>query len=99
MFGTEWTDRERVEAWPSFREQLPHAPEAEALLVEHLLPAEVGRRRKGALFGEVFERLAGGGAFYDLDCVASPTEGLHALSQAGFWKWLELCLVGGSKRV
>lgn len=99
-----------------------------ALAIHHLPD-----RRKSALFGEVFERLAGGGAFYDLDCVASPTEDLHALSQTAFgfdardqdpsdqpaplqqqlgwlheagfddvdcfWKWLELCLVGGRKRV
>ena len=43
MSGSEWLELGRVEAWPSFRERLPHAPYAEALLVEHLIPEELGR--------------------------------------------------------
>jgi tRNA (cmo5U34)-methyltransferase len=163
MAGGEWADLERAEAWPSFRESLPHAGDAEAMLVEHLLDGGVERAldlgtgdghliavalqrfpdagfvgldlsaamvqtararfaglervsfqqhdlmrplprglgrfdlivsalaihhlpdgRKRALFGEVFELLEGGGRFYDLDCVASPSVELHALSQTAF---------------
>lgn len=43
MSGGEWLEVDRVEAWPSFREQLPHAPDAESLLVEHLIPTAVRR--------------------------------------------------------
>jgi tRNA (cmo5U34)-methyltransferase len=43
MSGSEWLELGRAEAWPSFRRQLPHAPDAEALLVEHLLPERLAR--------------------------------------------------------
>ncbi len=43
MTGIEWKDLERAEAWSSFRSRLPHAADAEALLVEHLLPSQIGR--------------------------------------------------------
>jgi tRNA (cmo5U34)-methyltransferase len=161
--GTEWANVERAQAWPAFREDLPHAGDAEAMLVEHLLddsarrvldlgtgdghlvavvlqrlpaasvvgldlsatmvraaqarlvdregasfrqhdlmqplPQELGRfdlvvsalaihhlpdARKRALFNEVFELLEDGGRFYDLDCVASQSSELHALSQSAF---------------
>ena len=163
LTGAEWEDPERAEAWPSVRQRLPHAPDAEAMLVEHLvsgpvtrildlgtgdghlisrlgecwpdaiavgldvsatlvetarqrfadsdkvrvevfdlmepLPQALGQfdlvvsslaihhlpdERKRTLFSEVFELVTGGGAFYDLDCVASSTVELHALSQAAF---------------
>lgn len=163
MSGSEWADPKRADAWPALRAQLPHAPDAEALLVEHLLPSEVNRvldlgsgdgelialigqrhsqarclgldlspsmveaarkrfsgvdgvefavhdlmeplgdelgqfdvvvsalaihhlpdDRKRSLFAEVFGLLDGGGVFFNLDCVASPTAELHALSQAAF---------------
>ena len=165
LTGSEWTDPERAEDWASFRKDLPHAPDAEAMLVDHLISGDVrrildlgtgdghliallkarwpaasavgldlspelveaGRRRFGStdageirldvhdlmqglptslgqfdvvvsslaihhlpddrkktLFGEIFELLTGGGFFYDLDVVASPTPELHALSQAAF---------------
>jgi tRNA (cmo5U34)-methyltransferase len=41
--GDEWKDLERAENWPSFRERLPHAPDGEAMLVEHLIRGEVSR--------------------------------------------------------
>lgn len=161
--GTEWVDVERAEAWPSFRDGLPHAGDAEVMLVEHLLddsaqrvldlgtgdghlvavvlrrlptvsvvgldlsaamvqaaqarfadlekvsfrqhdlmqplPRELGRfdlvvsalaihhlpdKRKQTLFNEVFKLLRGEGRFYDLDCVASRSSELHALSQSSF---------------
>ena len=161
LAGAEWKEPERAEAWPSVRQRLPHAPNADALLVEHLifgpvtrildlgtgdghlisllrkrwpcatavgldlsptlvdaarqrfggegavrfeaqdlmepLPRGLGQfdvvvsalaihhlpdDRKQSLFSEVFELLSAGGEFYDLDCVASPTPELHALSQA-----------------
>jgi cyclopropane fatty-acyl-phospholipid synthase-like methyltransferase len=163
MAGTEWADVERAQAWPSFREGLPHAGDAEAMLVEYLLddsaqrvldlgtgdghlvavvlrrlpaasavgldlsatmvqgaqtrfadlervsfrehdlmkplPRELGSfdlvvsalaihhlpdERKRTLFNEVFELLEGGGRFYDLDCVTSQSNELHALSQSAF---------------
>jgi tRNA (cmo5U34)-methyltransferase len=49
-------------------------------LAIHHLPDE----RKRELFAEVFDLLQPNGAFYDLDVVAAPTEGLHALSQSAF---------------
>jgi tRNA (cmo5U34)-methyltransferase len=161
--GSEWKDPERAESWPATRQALPHAPDAEQLLVDYLitgpvtrildlgtggghliallkgrwpaaaavgldlspqlvnaarqrlagasdvtldvhdlmepLPDSLGRfdlvvsslaihhlpdKRKRTLFAEVFDGLADGGAFYDLDVVASPTADLHALSQRAF---------------
>jgi tRNA (cmo5U34)-methyltransferase len=41
--GGEWTELDRVRSWPGFRAQLPHAPDAEGLLVEHLLPEQLTR--------------------------------------------------------
>lgn len=163
MSGTEWIDVERAQAWPSFCEGLPHAADAEAMLVQYLLddsaqrvldlgtgeghlvavvlrrlpaasvvgldlsaamiqaararfadletasfrqhdltqplPQELGRfdlvvsalaihhlpdERKRTLFNEVFVLLESGGRFYDLDCIASPSSELHALSQSAF---------------
>lgn len=43
MAGTEWTDLERAEAWPSFRERLPHAADTERMLVEHLIQDDPAR--------------------------------------------------------
>ncbi len=163
MTGREWLETGRVEEWPSRRERLPHASEAERLLVEHLvldpaqrvldlgtgeghllaaiatarpgveavgldlspamvaaaqqrfdgderiefavhdlmepLPDRLGRfglvvsglaihhlpdGRKRSLCREVFDLLGPGGAFYNLDCVASPSDELHELSQRAF---------------
>jgi SAM-dependent methyltransferase len=41
--GAEWRDTDRAEEWPSLRQQLPHIADAEAMLVEHLIPMQVGR--------------------------------------------------------
>jgi SAM-dependent methyltransferase len=43
MSGTEWKTLQRAEDWSSCREELPHAADAEALLVERLIRGEVGR--------------------------------------------------------
>jgi SAM-dependent methyltransferase len=43
MSGAEWKALRRVEDWSSCRAELPHAADAEALLVEHLIGGEVGR--------------------------------------------------------
>ncbi len=43
MSGTEWKTLERAKDWSSFREGLPHAVDAEKMLVEHLARGEVGR--------------------------------------------------------
>jgi SAM-dependent methyltransferase len=161
--GREWLETGRVEDWPSRRERLPHASEAERLLGEHLVPERVERvldlgtgeghllaaiaagrpgveavgldlspamvaaargrfgederfefaehdlmeplpdrlgrfdlvvsalaihhlpdARKRSLSGEIFELLRPEGAFYNLDCVASPSEELHEISQRAF---------------
>jgi SAM-dependent methyltransferase len=50
-----------------------------SLAIHHLPDA-----RKRSLCREVFELLAAGGAFYNLDCVASPSEELHEMSQRAF---------------
>lgn len=162
MTGREWLEPDRVEQWPSRRQRLPHAPDAERLLVDHLVPERTNRvldlgtgeghllaaiaagrpgveavgldlspamvaaaaerfggderiefgvhdlmaplpdlgrfdlvvsslaihhlpdERKHSLCREVIGLLAPGGAFYNLDCVASPTEELHRLSQRAF---------------
>jgi tRNA (cmo5U34)-methyltransferase len=163
MTGREWLEPDRVEEWPSRRERLPHAPEAERLLVDHLIPERVERvldlgtgeghllaaiaaerpgvevvgldispamvaaaterfgedgraefgvhdlmeplahrwgrfdlvvsalaihhladERKRSLCREVLDLLRPGGAFYNLDCVASPSEELHEMSQRAF---------------
>ncbi|HEY7255761.1 MAG TPA: class I SAM-dependent methyltransferase [Solirubrobacterales bacterium] len=163
MTGREWLEAERVEEWPSRRERLPHAPAAEGLLIDHLVPEQVGRvldlgtgdghlldailaerpgieavgldispamvaaaagrfgergrisfevhdlmeplpgdlgefdlvvsalaihhlpdERKRSLCGEVLELLAPGAAFHNLDCVASPSDELHEISQRAF---------------
>jgi SAM-dependent methyltransferase len=163
MNGREWLEAGRVAEWPSRRERLPHASEAEGLLVEHLVPEEVGRvldlgtgeghllaaiaaarpgveavgldlspamvaaarrrfdgdervefavhdlieplpgglgrfdlvvsalaihhlpdGRKRSLCREVFDLLGPGGAFYNLDCVESPSDELHEMSQRAF---------------
>ncbi len=163
MTGREWLEPDRVEEWPSRRERLPHAPDAERLLVDHLVPERVERvldlgtgeghlpaaiaaarpgveavgldispamvaaaterfaddqragfevhdlmepladrwgqfdlvvsalaihhlpdKRKRSLSREVFDLLAPGGAFYNLDCVAAPSEELHDLSQRAY---------------
>jgi tRNA (cmo5U34)-methyltransferase len=41
--GAEWKNLQWAEDWPSFRDGLPHAVDAERMLVDHLIPAEVGR--------------------------------------------------------
>ncbi|HEX3242657.1 MAG TPA: class I SAM-dependent methyltransferase [Solirubrobacterales bacterium] len=163
MTGREWLESERAEEWPARRERLPHASEAERLLLDHLVPERVRRvldlgtgeghlldaivaeragveavgldlspamiaaasrrfaedegvefrehdlmeplpddlggfdlvvsalaihhlpdRRKRSLNREVFELLTPGGAFYNLDCVASPSPDLHEMSQRAF---------------
>ena len=163
MTGREWLEAGRVEAWPARRERLPHTPEAERMLVEHLIPRRLGRmldlgtgeghllaaiardrpgidavgldlspamvaaardrfaagdqvefvvhdlmdglpeelgnfdlvvsalaihhlpdERKRSLYAEIHDRLRDGGAFYNLDCVAAPSEELHDLSQRAF---------------
>lgn len=43
MSGAEWKTLRRAEDWTSCREGLPHAADAEAMLVEHLIRGEVGR--------------------------------------------------------
>ena len=43
MSGTEWKDLQWAEEWPSFREGLPHASEAERMLVEYLVRGDIGR--------------------------------------------------------
>jgi tRNA (cmo5U34)-methyltransferase len=43
MSGAEWKTVQRAEDWSSFREGLPHAVDAERMLVEHLIQGEVGR--------------------------------------------------------
>jgi tRNA (cmo5U34)-methyltransferase len=163
MTGREWLELDRVEAWPSRRERLPHAPGAERLLVDHLIPRRLSRildlgtgeghllaaiarhrpgvhavgldlspamvaaardrftagdhvefgvhdlmdglpeelgnfdlvvsalaihhlpeERKRSLYAEIHDTLRDGGAFYNLDCVAAPSEELHDLSQRAF---------------
>jgi SAM-dependent methyltransferase len=163
MTGREWLESDRVEEWPSRRKRLPHAPEAERLLVDHLIPERVERvldlgtgqghllaaiaaerpdveavgldispamvaaaterfvddgraefevhdlmepladrwgrfdlvvsalaihhlpdERKRSLCREVLDLLRPGGAFYNLDCVASPSHELHEMSQRAF---------------
>jgi tRNA (cmo5U34)-methyltransferase len=163
MGGSEWKRLLWAEEWPSFREGMPYAADAERMLVERLirgkvsrildlgsgdghmiatlrerwpdaaavgldlspalvdaasqrfagadgvdiavhdlmrpLPDDLGRfdvavsalaihhlpdQRKRELFAEVFDLLVPGGAFYDLDVVAAPSDELHALSQAAF---------------
>jgi tRNA (cmo5U34)-methyltransferase len=41
--GAEWKGLQRAEDWPSFREGLPHAADAERMLVEHLIHGEVSQ--------------------------------------------------------
>lgn len=41
--GSEWKQRQWAEDWPSFREGLPHAVDAERLLMESLLPNRADR--------------------------------------------------------
>jgi tRNA (cmo5U34)-methyltransferase len=43
MSGSEWKELRWAEDWPSFREGLPHAGDAERMLTEHLIGGEVGR--------------------------------------------------------
>jgi cyclopropane fatty-acyl-phospholipid synthase-like methyltransferase len=43
LSGAEWRETDRAEEWPSVRQQLPHIDDAEAMLVEHLIPRQVGR--------------------------------------------------------
>jgi tRNA (cmo5U34)-methyltransferase len=43
MSGSEWKELQWAEDWPSFREGLPHAVEAERMLVDHLIPGEANR--------------------------------------------------------
>jgi tRNA (cmo5U34)-methyltransferase len=41
--GGEWKELDRVRSWPGFRAELPHAPDAEGLMVRHLLPEGLDR--------------------------------------------------------
>jgi SAM-dependent methyltransferase len=43
MSGTEWKELAKAGEWTSFRAELPHAADAERMLVEHLIGGEVGR--------------------------------------------------------
>ncbi len=43
MSGAEWKELQWAENWSSFREGLPHAADAETMLVEHLIRGKVGR--------------------------------------------------------
>ena len=43
MSGSEWKQRQWAEDWPSFREGLSHAVDAERLLLESLLPSRADR--------------------------------------------------------
>jgi tRNA (cmo5U34)-methyltransferase len=43
MSGSEWKQPQWAEDWPSFREGLPHAADAERLLVGSLLPSRANR--------------------------------------------------------
>ena len=43
MSGSEWKQRQWAEDWPSFRQGLPHAADAERLLAESLLPSRADR--------------------------------------------------------
>jgi tRNA (cmo5U34)-methyltransferase len=43
LSGAEWRETDRAEEWPLVREQLPHIADAEAMLVAHLIPRQVGR--------------------------------------------------------
>jgi tRNA (cmo5U34)-methyltransferase len=43
MSGDEWKELQWGENWPSFREGLPHAADAEAMLVEHLIRGQIDR--------------------------------------------------------
>lgn len=43
MSGAEWKELQWAEDWSSFRGGLPHAADAETMLVEHLIHGEVDR--------------------------------------------------------
>ncbi len=43
MSGAEWKNLQWAEDWPSFRDGMLHAVDAERMLVDHLIPGEVGR--------------------------------------------------------
>lgn len=43
MSGSEWKEPRWAEEWPSFRERLPHAADAERMLVKELIHGEVRR--------------------------------------------------------
>lgn len=43
MTGSEWKALQRAEDWPSFRVGLPHAADAETMLMEHLIHGQVNR--------------------------------------------------------
>src|SRR5262245_41418507 len=92
MSGGEWLELDRVEAWPSFREQLPHAPDAESLLVDHLLPGRTARvldlgTGDGHLLAAIGRRYPdAGGVGLDLspEMVAAARERFAGVEQVSF---------------